>query len=94
MGDIVKSTECTFDTASLYRRDGKKNAGEAEGSGIDLILLLLIPAGLVLSLKEQGGKQSCVLQPLIAPDQTNSIPVISSTKWAPLSRSLGWHHWG
>lgn len=93
MGDTVKSTECTFDTASLYKQAGK-NTGEAGGSDVNLILLLLIPTGLVLSLKEQRGEQSSVLRPLIAPDQTNSIPVISSTEWAPLSHFLGWHHSG
>lgn len=30
MGDTVKSTECTFDTASLYRRDGKKKMQEKQ----------------------------------------------------------------
>lgn len=91
VGDTVTSTKCTFDTASLYGHDGK-DTGEAEGSDFHLILLLLIQTVLVLPLKEQGGKQSYVLWLLMAPDQTNSIPVISSTEWAPLSHSLGWYH--
>lgn len=57
MGDTVKSTECTFDTASLYRRDGKKNAGEAEGSGIDLIFVASDP-GWTCSFIEGAGRKT------------------------------------